>query len=226
MINTLIRKFCAQGTGRAALAFPALLTLLLSPLGCQKAGDGLGLDAVGNRLELCDINPEDPACKPVDPCLANPSLPQCLDTCQTNPPAPGCSVDVCALNPSDPNCPQPKVKFDQVLPILVNPASNCIQCHLAGGQGATTGKLLLSEDSAYANLVNSPVAVASYAQRGWLLVRPGSPDSSWFYLKISMASPRLPEGTGIGARMPMGYAPLDTGSINLIKRWILDGALK
>lgn len=223
----------------ASLAF--LLAATLLPWGCQRAGDGVGLDATGQRLPLCQAQPEHPSCVAVDPCLANPNLPQCkpdtckttppapgcaVDLCKTNPSAPGCTVDVCKTNPNDPSCAADKVKFDKVLAILLSDAAKCSQCHLPGGAGASTGKLLLSADSAYANLVNARVATASIAQKGWVRVKPGSPDSSYLYLKIAMASPKLPDGTVIGARMPMYNNAMDTGSINLIKRWILDGAEK
>jgi hypothetical protein len=211
---------------RAAMAVLGMLVLILLPLGCQKAGDGIGLDPSGQRIPFCKAYPDDPSCVAVDPCIANPSLPQCKqDTCKTVPPAPGCSVDVCKTNPDHPSC-RPKVKFDQVLAIVLKETNRCQQCHTGQGAGVTTGKLLLTVDSAYGKLVNAPVANAANAQKGWVRVKPGSPDSSVFFLKISMASPKLPDGTAIGARMPLYNNALDTGSINIVKQWILDGAEK
>jgi hypothetical protein len=207
---------------RAALALIGMLALVMLPLGCMKAGDGMGLSATGQPLTLCEQNPDHPTCIAADPCIANPSLPQCLDSCQTTPPAPGCSVDVCKLNPDDPSCPPPKVKFAAVMAVIK--ANTCQECHTGTGAGVTTGKLLLSDDSAYANLVNKPASVQTVA-KGWMRVKPFQPDSSILYLKVSKNPPKLPSGTNYGVMMPQGATKLlDTSITNVIKQWILDGA--
>jgi hypothetical protein len=216
----------AAAPRRAVLATFGLLALSLFPSGCQRAGDGLGLDAAGQPVPFCKAHPEDPACVAIDPCVANPGLPQCLDSCQATPPAPGCSVDVCKANPADPSC-QPvaaKVRFDQVLPILK--ANQCQQCHTGTGAGVTTGKLLLSDEAAYDNLVNVAVSVQTVA-KGWVRVKPLQPDSSMLILKLTKNPPKLASGVSYGAMMPQGATtPLDTSITNVIRKWILDGAEK
>jgi hypothetical protein len=73
---------------------------------------------------------------------------------------------------------------------------------------------------AYTQLLNRPSSV------GFNYIKPGSPDSSYLYIKI------LPENDGLalgrqGARMPYdgmqeGYLP--TSQIETIREWILAGA--
>ncbi len=49
---------------------------------------------------------------PVDPCVANPNLPECqVDPCVANPNLPECQVDPCVANPQAPGCaPEPVIK--------------------------------------------------------------------------------------------------------------------
>jgi hypothetical protein len=205
-----IRLFLAAAAGAALLA------------GCQKAGDGLGLDADGHALRFCEVNPGDPACA-VNPCIANPSGPGCqVDSCLAPAPAPGCSVDVCAADPTHPSCPQ-KVRFAEVFSIFE--ANYCLQCHVTGGTGYNMTGLLLTADSAYAQLVNVP----SYNQAtaaGFMRVKPGNPDSSILYIKISMSAPRLPNGRYFGSFMPMGKKLMEPAQMEVVRKWILDGALQ
>jgi hypothetical protein len=203
------------------LAGAALLGFLA---GCQQPGDGMGLDSAGKVVPFCQSHPTDPSCVAVDPCIANPSLPGCkVDTCKANPDAPGCKVDTCAVYPSHPSCnPVTGKKFADILPIL---KENCQQCHMPGGAGYAQGKMLLSDDSAYASLVGVPAANQTVA-KGWVRVKPRVPDSSILYLKVSMASPKLPDGKVYGQAMPVGKPPLTAATLDLIKQWILDGAEK
>lgn len=206
---------------RAAL----LLVAALLPGACQRAGDGLGLDTSGKVVAFCVAHPDDPTCRvPVDSCKLTPPAPGCpVDTCKTNPPAPGCSVDVCKLNPQDPSCqPSGKVKLADILPIF---QEQCEQCHSPGGAGYGTGRLHLGADSAYANLVDKPAWVQTVA-KGWVRVKPGNPDSSILWLKISTATPKLPDGKVYGAAMPLYKPTLPAANLELIKKWISDGALK
>lgn len=211
----------AIGRGKALFLAAAAAALLG---GCQKAGDGLGLDPSGKVIPFCQSHPQDPSCVTVDPCILNPAGPGCpVDTCKVNPSAPGCSTDVCTLNPQDPSCnPVVKKKFGEILPII---QENCQQCHSPGGQGYGIGKLLLSDDSAYASLVNAPAANQVIA-KGWVRVKPGFPDSSILYVKVSMNPPKLPGNKSYGTQMPMGKPALPAANVDLIKQWIADGAEK
>lgn len=207
---------------RKILAVAAAAGALWFLEGCMKAGDGMGLDVTGKPVPFCQSNPSHPSCIVVDPCIANPSGPTCqIDSCKKVPPAPGCSVDFCTAHPTDTACIVPvKVKFSEVLPIF---KEQCEQCHSPGGAGYSTGRLSLTSDSAYANLVNKPAWVQTVA-KGWLRVKPGMPDSSILFLKISMASPKLPDGKAYGAGMPLYKPALPAASVELIRKWIADGA--
>ncbi len=208
--NGWIRRLLPAAAGAALLA------------GCQKAGDGIGLDVAGKPLSFCEMYPEDAACVVVNPCTVDPTGPGCqVDTCLGPAPAPGCSVDVCATNPADPSCPQ-KVRFSEVYPIFA--ANYCLQCHANPGTGYAMTGLLLTADSAYANLVN----VKSYYQSqnsSYVRVKPGYPDSSILFLKISMNVPKLPSGYNMGTYMPQNRPKIDPTLLETIRKWILDGAL-
>ena len=86
----------------------------------------------------------------------------------------------------------------------------CTGCHT--GAAAPLG-LRLDEGVSYALLVNAP----STEVPGLLRVAPGDPSSSYLIQKL--------EGTAqVGARMPLGGAPLPQETITVIRQWILEGA--
>ena len=90
----------------------------------------------------------------------------------------------------------------------------CVACHTNVGRNPAGGLNLLG-DGAYAQLVN----VESVTNRGSLRVVPGDPDNSLLVRKL--------EGTPgiVGQRMPIGGPPyLTAGQIQIIRRWIQDGA--
>ncbi len=67
-------------------------------------------------VDPCVANPSLPECSApppeVDPCIANPSLPECAnpDLCNTYPDLPGCShADPCEVNPGLPECVDPDI---------------------------------------------------------------------------------------------------------------------
>ncbi len=87
----------------------------------------------------------------------------------------------------------------------------CTVCH-AGGS-APLG-LKLDAANAYAMLVG----VSSVQVPGIARVAPGDPDNSYLIQKL--------EGTAAsGGQMPLGGPPLSADNIELIRRWIIDGAL-
>jgi hypothetical protein len=63
------------------------------PHGFDRDGDGIG----------CESNEPKP---PIDPCLDNPNLPQCIDPCVENPDLPEC-IDPCVENPELEECQEP-----------------------------------------------------------------------------------------------------------------------
>ncbi len=86
----------------------------------------------------------------------------------------------------------------------------CTQCHIGGG--APLG-LRLDAANSYASLVS----VASGEVPALLRVNPGNADQSYLVQKI--------RGTAaVGARMPLGQAPLPQDRIDLIVRWVNAGA--
>ncbi|MET0506555.1 MAG: hypothetical protein ABWZ78_00040, partial [Burkholderiaceae bacterium] len=95
----------------------------------------------------------------------------------------------------------------QIQPIFTN---NCTRCH--SGSSAPRG-LRLDSANSYANLVN----VASSEVPSLLRVKPGDDANSYLVQKI--------EGTAaVGGRMPLNSTPLSAANINLIRRWIAEGA--
>jgi hypothetical protein len=71
----------------------------------------------------------------------------------------------------------------------------------------------------YADLIDKPWSKACSGP-SFVLVKPGSPEESFFYLKVSMDAPPC------GERMPWGAAnPLPAEEIDLIRAWIAGGAL-
>jgi RTX calcium-binding nonapeptide repeat (4 copies) len=95
----------------------------------------------------------------------------------------------------------------QIQPIFSN---NCTGCH--GNVNPPVG-LSLTSPSSYSNLVN----VASGEVPSLKRVQPCNPDDSYLVQKL--------EGTAAaGERMPRGLPPLSSDTINLIRRWITEGA--
>jgi len=87
----------------------------------------------------------------------------------------------------------------------------CAQCHI--GASAPQG-LQLDAAHSYALLVGVP----SNEKPTVLRVKPGDPDSSYMYQKITGAS-------GIaGGQMPLGQTPLPAATIAAIRQWIINGA--
>lgn len=200
--------------------------------GCLKAGDGLGLDSSGKpvaQMDPCIANPGGPGCPPIDSCLLVPPPAGCaVDSCLALPRSPACSTKYCETHVTDAYCKPAVAKSSfaaDVLPII---KVKCQTCHTkGGGAGYTTGKLNLQDDSAYTALVNVKVTDQLTA-KNWVRVKPGFPDSSMIYLKITMAIPKTPGvDRPYGARMPLSpELPLTQSTIDIIKKWIADGAEK
>lgn len=88
----------------------------------------------------------------------------------------------------------------------------CTQCH--AGASAAQG-LRLDAGASY----NSLVGVASSESPSVLRVRPGDPGRSYLVQKL--------EGrASVGARMPLDQPALPDATIEVIKQWITDGALR
>jgi hypothetical protein len=124
----------------------------------------------------------------------------------------GCSGDGTGLDENgrpvgEPNGPL-VAQFASIQEHVFTPL--CTGCH--AGAGAPLG-LRLTEDAAYAALVNAPSVEVPSLQR----VAPGNPAASYMLQKIS--------GTAaVGGRMPLGGPPLSSDMIATIQQWIADGA--
>src|SRR5688500_6303092 len=107
-----------------------------------------------------------------------------------------------------PIAPPVNSDFQEIQDTVFTPI--CTACHT----GATAPRgLRLDAANSYAMLVN----VASVEVPALQRVTPGNPDMSYLVQKI--------EGTAaVGARMPLGGAPLPQDRIDLIRRWIAAGA--
>ena len=88
----------------------------------------------------------------------------------------------------------------------------CTNCHNA--VGSRFSGLDLSPAVSYGNLVN----VASRGKPGAVRVIPSDPENSYIIHKLEGRS------TIAGVRMPLGGPFLETGQIQVIKRWIEIGA--
>lgn len=97
-----------------------------------------------------------------------------------------------------------------VVPIF---KTSCVMCHLPGNG---PGGLELHPKGGYANLVGVPST-----QSPLLRVAPGKPEESYLYRKL--VGTHAGAG-GSGERMPFGDASLGEGQIEVIRRWIADGA--
>jgi hypothetical protein len=103
-----------------------------------------------------------------------------------------------------------EVQFSSIASLLSN---NCTACH--------------NSEDRIANLVLEPAgvyeAIAGKAsgESKWPLVTPFKPDESYLYAKMAGTHARL---GGTGVQMPAGQPPLPAIEIDLIRRWIEQGA--
>ncbi len=58
------------------------------------------------------------------------------------------------------------------------------------------------------------------AENGWMLIKPGDPDLSFLVRKLERP------GVGEGAPMPMDGHKLQTFWLDLIRRWVANGAVE
>lgn len=114
------------------------------------------------------------------------------------------------LGSDDPGSQPLTADFDSIQARVFTPI--CTTCH-AGG--AAPQGLRLDAGSSYDLLVGVP----STEEPSTLRVQPGDPDHSYLVQKL--------EGNaGVGARMPLGGPYLDGATIDVIRQWITDGALR
>lgn len=115
--------------------------------------------------------------------------------------------------PPPPNPPPPPfgANFSEIQANVFTPNCATAGCH--SGAGAPQG-LRLEESTSYAMLVD----VASNQVPTLDRVDPGNPADSYLVQKL--------EGTAaVGAQMPLNGTPLQQASIDVIRQWIIDGAI-
>lgn len=91
--------------------------------------------------------------------------------------------------------------------------SQCATCHMTGDE---PGGMKLYPSAAYQSLVQVPSASSPL-----LRVAPGSPQDS--YLLHKLHGTHL-DVKGAGVQMPFGQPPLSDETLQLIRRWIEQGA--
>ncbi|HWM28488.1 MAG TPA: hypothetical protein VNQ14_08525 [Woeseiaceae bacterium] len=131
--------------------------------------------------------------------------------------AAGCGGGGGSSDPQPPEPPPPPpsppfgANFSEIQAELFTPTCATAGCHT--GAAAPQG-LRLDEDNSYGLLVD----VASTEVPSILRVAPGDPDNSYLIQKL--------EGTAsVGEQMPFGGTPLPQASIDVIRQWIIDGAI-
>jgi uncharacterized membrane protein YgcG len=112
----------------------------------------------------------------------------------------------------------PAATFTDVYNMVI--AARCTPCHTtASGTGVSMGHLdMTSKAAAFMNLVNVAAAGTLCAGKG-TRVKPGAPDDSIMYLKVSLDDP-----TPCGSKMPMTGGALTQDQADMIESWIMAGA--
>jgi hypothetical protein len=117
---------------------------------------------------------------------------------------------------------RPPVSFSaQVQPLF---SSRCIGCHQPNPDGGLpSGNLILTEGNAHGNLVNVAMKGRGCAVDAGseVRVKPGAPDESMLYRKITSAPTRC------GGVMPPAITGLTTSAAEqeTVRAWISEGAL-
>jgi hypothetical protein len=105
--------------------------------------------------------------------------------------------------------------FAEIQQAILAPRCAIVTCH---DDASESGDLNLTDDDAYAALVNVPPDIEAAATAGLLRVDDFDPDNS--FLLIKLTGPPL----GQGSRMPLTGDPLSAEDIQLIRDWITAGA--
>lgn len=113
----------------------------------------------------------------------------------------------------------PTATFTEVYALLFPRSSpgQCEMCHALPAHDIVNGMLEtgMSPMDAYAALVDKPSR--SSRCMSMPLVKPGDPDMSLFYLKLTASPP-------CGLRMPNGGAALTESQLSVVRSWIAAGA--
>jgi hypothetical protein len=108
--------------------------------------------------------------------------------------------------------------FERIQSEVFNVSCTSDSCHSHVGQA---GNLILEEGYSYGALMNVTPSNPVAAAHGWMRVMPGEPDQSFLIAKLSNTL-----AAGEGASMPYNAAPLDDGTVEIIRAWIAADAPK
>jgi hypothetical protein len=103
-----------------------------------------------------------------------------------------------------------EVQFSSIASLLSN---NCSACHNSEDRIAN---LVLEPAGLYEAIVGKPSGESK-----WPLVTPFKPGESYLYAKMAGTHEKL---AGSGVQMPAGQPPLPAIDIDLVRRWIEQGA--
>jgi hypothetical protein len=113
----------------------------------------------------------------------------------------------------------PGASFSAVYAMMFPMETNarCNACHANPANDVSNGKLSMGMDkaTAYAAIVGK--ASASSHCMNQMLVVPGKPEASLFYLKLTATPP-------CGVRMPNGGNPFTEAQLEMVRSWISAGA--
>lgn len=131
--------------------------------------------------------------------------------------AAGCILTACGGS-DDGGAEAETATFQRIQTEVFDVSCSSDSCHSSVGQA---GSMILDAEHSWNELVNhapaNPIAVA----HGWMRVMPGEADRSFLLAKLTHT---LAAGEGLG--MPYNAAPLDAGTIAVIRAWIEAGAPK
>jgi hypothetical protein len=111
--------------------------------------------------------------------------------------------------------------FAQLQASVLTPNCAVSGCHVSSS-AALSGKLVLTPEAAYDNLVGAVPANLAAQRDGLKRVVPFQPDSSLLFQKISLAL--AAHGGDYGNVMPVGTQALPQGQVDFIRKWIEAGA--
>jgi len=106
--------------------------------------------------------------------------------------------------------------FSRIQSQVFDVSCSAESCHSSVGQA---GGLILEEGQSWDQLSMHTPTNPYAAERGWMRVMPGDPDSSFLLAKLT---DRLAAGEGLS--MPYNAAPLDNSTVEVIRAWIAAGA--
>jgi hypothetical protein len=133
--------------------------------------------------------------------------------CQTMPPPQPAQPDPDAPDAGDMQGGDAVLFEDEVQKIF---NARCATCHSVGGFADVRGiRALLTTGDSYDLIVNQP----SVQDPDLTIVVPGDSANSLLFEKISSDAPT------VGARMPLGGPEMPAAEIEVIRRWIDEGAL-